>query len=66
MIYDFQCDKCNTVLEIEIPISKYDELKNKQFCSKCGEKLTRKLSFEGAINLPVGAYGIDGGKGWNS
>lgn len=38
--YVFKCEKCGIQEDREIPITQYDELKNKQFC-KCGEKMVR-------------------------
>lgn len=45
--YDFNCEKCKTNVELEIPMSEYNEVKDKQVCSKCGSKLVRVL-------VPVG------------
>ncbi len=41
MKYDFQCTKCKNIEEKEISISDYDNLKNKQVCSKCGSSMVR-------------------------
>lgn len=66
MTYKFKCVKCDNEEYKTIAIDKYDELKNKQVCSKCGNHMERLLEFGGSINLSSGMYGIDGNAGWNS
>lgn len=39
--YDFECEDCQTVFEIEIPMSEYSDKKDKQTCPNCGKKLVR-------------------------
>lgn len=35
MLYRFSCPSCEYVTEIDIPMSEYDEQKNKQLCPVC-------------------------------
>lgn len=51
MIYEFYCKKCKKDFEVEIPIDKYDDEKEKQKCPECGEKLKRHLIFNGGIEF---------------
>ena len=41
MKYDFKCEKCNHIFEVELKISEYEENKDKIFCSKCYNKAKR-------------------------
>lgn len=60
MIYNFQCEKCDKVFEIDIPMDKYKEEKEKQFCPVCNSKLNRIIEWNGpACNL--GGYSDVGG-----
>lgn len=43
MKYEYKCINCGKEYFVDIPISKYEEEKDKQFCS-CGKKLTRYFS----------------------
>lgn len=47
MLYKFVCKKCGREEELDIPIDKYDELKNKQFCILCRGKLERIIEWTG-------------------
>lgn len=65
MTYKFKCVKCDNEEDKTIAIDKYDELKNKQVCSKCGNHMDRVLEFNGSVGLCSGMYGTSNG-GWNS
>lgn len=47
MIYKFSCKKCGHIEELDIPIDKYSELKDKQFCVLCRSPLQRVIEWEG-------------------
>ena len=62
MQYTFTCSKCNKEEQKEIPINEYDTLKDKQVCSKCGSKMTRKIEWGGAATgSGDGWFGKSGG-----
>lgn len=62
-IYVFKCEKCNKEEEKEIPITKYDEEKNNQFCS-CGEKMIRVFTpIAGTLYGCSGFYDTNNGVG---
>lgn len=56
MTYKFKCKECGNIQDIDIKMSDYDELKNKQKCEKCNSKMERVIEFEGSIS--------GGGDGW--
>ena len=47
MYYKFQCPKCEHIEELDIPMEKYFELKDKQFCVLCRSKLERVIEWKG-------------------
>lgn len=59
MLYDFECE-CKNIEEKDIPISQYDELKDKQICSKCGKKMSRVFGSIGGVEYKMsGCYDTD-------
>ena len=60
MTYKFKCKECGNIQYIDIKMSDYDELKNKQKCEKCNSKMERVIEFEGAIGA-TGGYDLVGG-----
>ena len=56
MYYNFKCESCNKVHEVEIPISDYDKEKEKQVCPICKCKMKRVLEWQGIA--------MGGGDGW--
>lgn len=62
MTYTFRCEKCNKQEEINIPMSEYDEEKDKQVCVYCRAKLKRVLEFNGTVNLCRGCHGVNQSK----
>lgn len=61
--YKFKCTKCEKEEERDIPMSHYDEQKDKQLCSECVSKMTRVIEFSGSVKLCEGMYGANG---WNN
>ncbi len=55
MKYNFKCENCGKVQEVEIAIKDYDKEKDKQKCS-CGGKLKRVIEWTG--------YAKGEGQGW--
>ena len=39
--YEYACSGCNNVVDLDIKLANYRE---KQWCTKCGEQLTRYMS----------------------
>ena len=64
MIYKFYCKACDMEHELDIPIAKYTDLKDKQTCPCCHKKLERVLEWTGvATGSGQGWFGrSDGGK----
>ena len=64
MIYKFYCKTCDMEHELDIPIDKYMDLKEKQKCPYCKKKLERVLEWTGvATGSGDGWHGrSDGGK----
>lgn len=56
MNYVFNCPVCNKDWDIDIPMNKYDEQKNKQFCPWCKSKITRRIEWTGTAT--------GSGQGW--
>lgn len=56
MNYRFICKECDTEIEINIPVDKYDMLKNKQSCTNCGCKLERIIEWEGQATAKGGGW----------
>ena len=63
MKYLFKC-KCGHKEELDIPMDKYDSLKDKQFCVLCRGKMNRVIEWTGvASGYGEGWHGrSDGGK----
>ena len=40
-LYDYECGKCNSIVEVYLKLDKIDEI---QKCSKCNSHLTRLIS----------------------
>lgn len=47
MNYVFNCPVCNKDLDVDIPMDKYSELKDKQYCPLCKGHITRKIEWTG-------------------
>lgn len=47
MNYRYHCDKCNKDLQIDIPMNKYSQLKDKQTCPECKLKVNRVIEWTG-------------------
>ena len=66
MTYEFRCDKCNKTIEVDIPMDKYKDFKDKQFCPDCNSKLERVIEWNG-IAYQVGGYSEEAGAAkWQS
>ena len=48
----------------DIPIDKYDRLKNFQVCSKCGEEMIRIIEWTGPANNLGGYSAVAGRASW--
>lgn len=64
MIYTFNCPKCNQNYEIEIPIEKYSEEKDKQHCEECNSSLQRVLEWNGSATINGGYESVAGRAKW--
>lgn len=64
--YDFKCKNCGMQAEIDIPMSTYEQEKDKQVCANCSGKMERVFVWNGGVTLCSGMYGIDGKNGWNT
>lgn len=64
MIYKFYCKACDMEHDLDIPIDKYMDLKDKQHCPFCKKKLERVFEWSGvATGSGDGWFGrSDGGK----
>ena len=58
MTYNFKCEGCGKVFELEIPTSEYSKIKDNQFCPDCGDKLERIIEWDGPTNLCTSCYGV--------
>ena len=58
MKYTFICEKCNKEKEMDIPMSEYDNHKDKQYC-ECKNKMIRKLEWQGVTKLCHGCCGVN-------
>ena len=64
MKYLFKC-KCGHKEELDIPMDKYDLLKDKQFCVLCRGKMSRVIEWNGPCDMNGGGYeGIGGRANW--
>lgn len=64
MTYTFKCPVCGAVRVVEIPISKYDTEKTKQFCTKCNKKMERVLEWDGPASINGGYEAVAGKASW--
>ena len=65
MIYKFYCETCDMEHELDIPMDKYTDLKDKQKCPHCKNKLNRIIEWEGPCDMNGGGYeGIGGRAKW--
>lgn len=64
MVYKFYCKACDMEQDLDIPIDKYMDLKEKQKCPFCKKKLERVIEWTGvATGSGQGWFGrSDGGK----
>lgn len=64
MTYKFGCSACNMEFDLDIPIEKYSDLKDRQKCPSCRKKLKRIIEWSGvATGSGSGWFGkSDGGK----
>ena len=60
MTYQFSCEKCSKVIEVDIPMSEYNSYKDKQFCPACNSKLKRVIEWNG-MAYRVGGYSEEAG-----
>lgn len=52
-MYDYQCDSCEQVQEINVSMKQRDQLTEiRKFC-KCGGNLYRKISYNGSVYAPT-------------
>jgi len=64
MIYKFSCKKCGHIEELDIPIDKYSELKDKQFCVLCRGQLQRVIEWTGSADINGGYEAVAGRAKW--
>lgn len=50
MTYRFYCETCDTEHDLDIPIDKYMDLKDKQKCPHCKKKLKRIIEWSGVAS----------------
>lgn len=62
MLYKFRCPSCNYTTEIDIPISEYDDQKDKQICPVCYAVDSNQVSLKRVIEWTGIASGS--GSGW--
>lgn len=62
MNYKFKCPKCKSTLNIDIPISEYDNQKDKQLCPICYAVDSNQVLLKRVIEWQGGAIGS--GTGW--
>ena len=66
MTYQFSCEQCSKIVEIDIPMSEYNLHKDKQFCPTCNSKLKRVIEWNG-MAYRVGGYSEEAGAAkWQS
>ena len=64
MIYTFYCKNCNMEHELDIPIEKYTDLKDKQKCPSCSRKLERVIEWSGPATINGGYEAVAGRAKW--
>ena len=62
MIYRFRCNVCNRTFDIDIPMSDYDNQKNKQICPVCYAVDSNQVLLKRVIEWTGIASG--NGSGW--
>lgn len=49
--YDFECNQCHHIFELELKISQKDGIHEKKVCPQCSHKeLTQLMTFKGGIS----------------
>lgn len=66
MLYRFRCITCGKYHYKNIPMDKYDELKDKQICDDDGNLLERVIEWNGPANNLGGYSDVAGRAGWQS
>lgn len=56
MFYNFRCQKCNKLHQVDIKMADYDKEKNNQKCPECNGKMDRVIEWHGVA--------IGSGSGW--
>lgn len=64
MNYTFRCNKCDTTIIRDIPMSEYDKLKSQQKCNNCGSVLERVIEWNGPANNLGGYSDVAGRASW--
>ena len=64
MEYKFRCNTCNTLVIREIPMDKYDSLKDSQTCNSCGNRLNRVIEWSGSCGNTGGYDSVAGKASW--
>ena len=64
MKYTFRCKECGHTEELDIPMDKYSELKDKQFCVVCRGKAERVIEWEGSADINGGYEAVAGRAKW--
>lgn len=64
MLYRYKCITCGKYHYKNIPMDKYDELKDKQICDDDGSPLERIIEFEGSIGGTGGYDSVAGKASW--
>ena len=66
MTYQFSCEQCSKIVEIDIPMNEYNTHKDKHFCSICNSKLKRIIEWNG-MAYRIGGYSEEAGAAkWQS
>lgn len=64
MIYKFYCKTCDTEHNLDIPIEKYTDLKDRQKCPFCRRKLERVIEWSGPATINGGYEAVAGRAKW--
>ena len=64
MVYVFNCPVCNKDWDIDIPMDKYDDLKNKQHCPWCKSIIIRRIEWNGPASINGGYEAVAGRAQW--
>ena len=62
MKYSFRCPTCNRTFDIDIPMTEYDSLKDKQLCPVCLALDSNQVILKRVIEWNGIATGV--GEGW--